>query len=132
MPLVILVVDEETHFLKTLSVRLEAEGFVVRTCVEPEEAMSLVEETHIDVVILGDSTNGRSGLESLRSLKAVRPEVEVILLATHASVEYSIQAMKLGACDCLPKPTSIQDLVDRIHRARTGKARPSSETSAAK
>jgi DNA-binding NtrC family response regulator len=130
MSLVILVVDEETHFLKTLSVRLEAEGFLVRTCMDAEQAISLVEETHIDVVVLGDPANGRSGLESLRSLKAVRPELDVILLATHASVEYSIQAMKLGACDCLPKPTSIQDLVERIHQTDARKSRPFSGTSA--
>lgn len=131
MALGILVVDEETHFLKTLSARLEAEGFRVKTFVDTEEAISFVEEAQVDVVILGDPANGRSGLESLRLLKAVKPEVEVILLAAHASVDYSIQAMKLGACDCLPKPTSIQDLVERIHQARTRKSLWSSETSAA-
>jgi DNA-binding response OmpR family regulator len=129
---VILVVDEDEHFLKILAARLKAEGFRVRTYVNPEDAISVVEAQAVDFVILGDPANGKSALEALRLLKDMSPATEVILLAAQASVEHSIQAMKLGACDCLPKPTSIQDLVDRIHRARTGKARPSSETSAAK
>ncbi len=117
MPSSLLIVDHEEQFLKILAARLEAEGFQVTTSLDAEQAISFVEANDVDVVVLGDPSDGKSLLGVLREIKRVKPLVEVILLAARISVEYSIQAMKLGARDCLPKPTNISELVEKIKHA---------------
>jgi DNA-binding NtrC family response regulator len=114
----LLVVDEEEHFIKAIAKRLEQVGCEVTAVSDPELALSFVEEDRVDVIVLGDSQDGKNILEILREIKRMQPTVEVILLTAHPSVDYSIQAMKLGAYDCLEKPISIGDLFDKISEVR--------------
>jgi DNA-binding NtrC family response regulator len=117
----LLLVDEEAHFLRALARRLEASGFPVHTAAGPEEALEFAAEHDVDVVILGVSIEANDSLTTLRQIKRVRPRAEIIVLTDQSSVELSMQAMKLGAYDCLQKPTNIAELVEKIIEAKKRK-----------
>jgi DNA-binding NtrC family response regulator len=57
------------------------------------------------------------GIETLREIKRIRPEAEVILLTGHASLETSVEGMKQGAYDYLLKPIRLEDLLEKLVQA---------------
>jgi DNA-binding NtrC family response regulator len=60
---------------------------------------------------------GLDGIETLKEIKTIDPQVEVIMLTGHASVESGIEGMRLGAFDYLMKPCDINDLINKIRDA---------------
>ncbi len=74
-----------------------------------------------EALILGDPDDGSNFLGLLGEIKRLRPELAVIILTAHVSSDYAIKAMKMGIYDCLPKPTNIGDLIDRLREVGTGK-----------
>jgi DNA-binding NtrC family response regulator len=80
-----------------------------------------VERETYDVIILDLMMPGVDGLEALEVLKAKRPELQVILLTGHATVEKGIEAMKLGAMDFLEKPVDLSLLTEKIKKAQAKK-----------
>ena len=122
MSINVLLVDDEKDFIEALSQRLEVRGFDVKTAFSGDEALKLLEESDIDVVILDVLMPGMSGVETLREIKRNKPLVHVIMLTGHASVETAIEGMKFGAADYLMKPTDTDDLVEKINLAYNLKA----------
>ena len=114
----ILVVDDEVDFLETLVNRLRRRKMEVRGVTSGEEALKLLEEEPFDVVLLDiKMPRGMDGIEVLRAIKKRQPTVEVLLLTGHASVETSIEGMKLGAFDYLLKPMRLEDLLKKLAAA---------------
>jgi DNA-binding NtrC family response regulator len=114
----ILVVDDEVDFLETIINRLEKRKLSAIGVPSGEEAVALVKETSFDVVILDiKMPRGMDGIEALREIKKIQPLVEVILLTGHASVETSIEGMKLGAFDYCLKPIKFEQLLQKIGAA---------------
>lgn len=112
-----MLVDDEEKFVETLAERLEARGLDVRTAFNGEEALNRIQEKDADVVILDVLMPGKSGIETLREIKQIKPLTEVIMLTGHATVETAIEGMKLGAYDYLMKPTETPELVEKISKA---------------
>lgn len=117
----VLLVDDEKEFLETMSERLGARGLSVSTSADPAEALKTAKAKSVDVVVLDLRMPGMDGIEFLKELKEARPELQVILLTGHATVEKGIQAMKLGALDVLEKPAHIDALMERIDQASAKK-----------
>jgi two-component system response regulator CpxR len=113
----VLLVDDEEEFVKYLSQRLEARNFAVDTALSGDQALALIQEKDVDVVILDVLMPGRDGVDTLREIKRLKPLVEVIMLTGHATVETAIDGMRLGAFDYLMKPTETGDLVEKISKA---------------
>jgi len=119
----ILVVDDEVDFLETLVNRLKKRNLNATGVTSGEEALELIEEQLFDVVILDiKMPGGMDGIEVLRETKRIRPLVEIILLTGHASVETSIEGMKLGAFDYLLKPIKFEELLLKMGAAFARKA----------
>ncbi len=116
-----MLVDDEEKFVETLAERLEARGLEVRTAFNGDEALERIREKDVDVVILDVLMPGKSGIDTLREIKQVRPLTEVIMLTGHATVETAIEGMKLGAYDYLMKPTETPELVEKISKAHKRK-----------
>jgi DNA-binding NtrC family response regulator len=114
----VLLVDDETEFLATLAKRLEMRGLKVKTAGSGEDALAVVESEDFDLIILDLSMPGIDGLETLKRIKARRPDVESIMLSGQGSVRTSIEAMKLGAEDFLQKPVNISELMEKISGAK--------------
>jgi DNA-binding NtrC family response regulator len=117
----ILLVDQEEKFLQALAKRLESAGFPVQILTDAAEALVSIESPEVEALILGDPDDGSNFLGLLGEIKRLRPELAVIILTAHISSDYAIKAMKMGIYDCLPKPTNIGDLIDRLREVGTGK-----------
>lgn len=114
----ILIVDDEIDFLETIIKRLQKRELDVTGVKSGEEAVKLVQEQMFDVVLLDvKMPNGMDGIETLREIKKIKPLTEVVLLTGHASVETSIEGMKLGAFDYLLKPIKLEDLMLKLAAA---------------
>ncbi|HAA05282.1 MAG TPA: two-component system response regulator [Syntrophobacteraceae bacterium] len=118
----VLLVDDEEQFVEILAQRLEARGLKVVTAFSGDEALAKLQGQPLDVVVLDVLMPGKTGIETLREIKARMPLVEVIMLTGHATVETAIEGMKVGAFDYLMKPTETVDLVEKINKARRRKA----------
>ena len=122
MKVKVLLVDDEEQFVETLAQRLETRGFVVDTALDGDRCLAILKEKNMDVVVLDVQMPGRSGIDTLKEIKYLRPLTEVIMLTGHATVETAIEGMKLGAFDYLMKPTEIDDLMAKINQAHARKA----------
>ncbi|WP_027177961.1 response regulator [Maridesulfovibrio bastinii] len=117
----VLLVDDEKDFVEGLAERMKLRGMNVNFCVNPQEALNKVEEESYDAIILDLQMPGVDGIEVLKHIKKSRPEIQVILLSGHATVERGIEAMKLGAMDFIEKPADINILTDKIKKAQARK-----------
>jgi len=122
MPIKVLLVDDEAGFVDTLSRRLSLRKLEVRTAASADEALDILANETIDVVVLDVRMPGTDGLTATKSIKRRHPTVEVILLSGHATLEASVGGMALGAFDYLLKPVHLDELVYKIedaHRKKT-------------
>jgi DNA-binding NtrC family response regulator len=117
----ILLVDDEDEFAQLLSERLAARGLRVDTAGNGMEALEKVKEGGFDVVVLDMVMPVMDGIETLERLRAEHPELQIILLTGHATVEKGVQAIKLGAADFLEKPADIETLMEKIRTAKVKK-----------
>lgn len=114
----VLVVDDEKEFLETLVNRFGKRGIDTTGVGSGEEALDLMKKKLFDVVVLDiRMPGGMDGIEALREMKKLQPLAEVILLTGHASVETSIEGMRIGAFDYLLKPVTLEDLMVKLAQA---------------
>ena len=113
----ILIVDDEEKFADYLHKRLSNRDYEVAVALSGEEALEKIKNAKFDVVILDVLMPGMDGIETLRSIKKIKPLTEVIMLTGHASVESGVEGMKLGAYDYLMKPCDIDELVSKLNKA---------------
>ena len=114
----ILIVDDEEDFLDTLMNRLKKRGIDTAGCTSGEEALELIKKKTFDVVVLDiKMPGGMDGIETLREMKKLRPDTEVLLLTGHGSVETSVEGMKEGAFDYLLKPIKLEALLEKVAQA---------------
>lgn len=106
----ILVVDDEKRIRDVTSRMLTEEGFDVALAETGETGMRMIDEKHYDIVLLDLMMPGISGLDVLSHLKSHHPYSVVIVITGYATLEHSIEAMKKGAFDFIPKPFAPQDL----------------------
>ncbi|MBW1919433.1 MAG: response regulator [Deltaproteobacteria bacterium] len=113
-----LVVDDEEDFVEATVKRLGKRGIDAEGVLSGEQALELIKKKRFDVVLLDiKMPGGMDGIETLREIKKMAPLTEVILLTGHASVESSIEGMKLGAFDYLLKPIKLEDLIAKLAEA---------------
>jgi DNA-binding NtrC family response regulator len=117
----VLLVDDEERFRKTTARLLKGNGLEVLTAASGKEAIHEVTTNAYDVIILDVRMPEMSGIEALKEIKKIKPGVEVIMLTGHASVDTAFEILKLGACDYLFKPCSVEELMDKIDRAYESK-----------
>jgi len=121
MAISILLVDDEEAFVQTLAKRLTLRRFNVYTATRKNRVFETLSENLIDVVLLDVRMPDLDGIDATRDIKAAYPLIEVILLTGHASMEASLEGMKLGAFDYLLKPVNIDELVYKIEDAHRKK-----------
>jgi len=115
-PLRILIVDDEASQRELVGGFLKKQGHEVLLAGGGAEALTGLKETRVDLVISDFKMPGMSGLELLRGVKAVNPEIPFILVTAYGTVETAVQAMKEGAADYITKPLDLEELRLRIGR----------------
>jgi DNA-binding NtrC family response regulator len=118
----VLLVDDEVPFVDTMTKRLTKRNLTILTAYSGPEALDVLKQKHVDVVILDVKMPGMDGIETLREIKKAYPLVEVIMLTGHATIETGIEGMKLGAFDYLMKPCDIEILLAKVQEAKSKKA----------
>jgi DNA-binding NtrC family response regulator len=114
----VLLVDDEEQFLKVLSQRLEGKGLKVDTSTTGEEALKKVKGKDFDAIILDLVMPGMSGIETLKRIRSENPDLQIILLTGHATVEKGVEAMKTGAVDFLEKPADLNKILEKVAEAK--------------
>jgi len=117
----ILLVDDEEDFINALAERMETRGMKVSTTTSPKDALKMVEEESFDAIVLDLLMPEMNGLEALNIMKQKNPDLQIILLTGHATVEKGIEAMKSGAMDLIEKPADLETLTEKIRKAQAKK-----------
>ncbi|RJP74677.1 MAG: response regulator [Candidatus Abyssobacteria bacterium SURF_17] len=113
----LLLVDDEERFLETTRKLLQKRGVETFTAANGIDALKVLEDHRIDVVILDVKMPGLDGVEVLRKIKQKYPLIEVVMLTGHASVESAVEGLKLGAYDYVMKPLAIEDMLKKVNEA---------------
>ncbi|HEX3331737.1 MAG TPA: response regulator transcription factor [Gaiellales bacterium] len=114
----ILVIEDETLILAFLERGLAAEGHAVDTATRGEEGLDRLREGHPDIVVLDIMLPGIDGFDVLAAIRAIDPELPVILLTARDEVADRVRGLDLGATDYLVKPFAFAELAARV-RAHT-------------
>uniref|UniRef100_A0A7C4Y3Z2 Sigma-54-dependent Fis family transcriptional regulator n=1 Tax=candidate division WOR-3 bacterium TaxID=2052148 RepID=A0A7C4Y3Z2_UNCW3 len=113
----ILIVDDERSLTDILKIGIENEGYKVFAAYDPETALRIFNDEKIDVVVSDIKMQKISGLQLLRELKKIDPNIVFILITAYSSLESAIEALRGGASDYLVKPFDIEELLFRIENA---------------
>jgi sodium-dependent dicarboxylate transporter 2/3/5 len=118
----VLLVDDETTFRENLRKRLTLRGYDTIDVTNGEDAIKAIRaDGDIDVVVLDRKMPGMEGEQVLREMKDFRPEIQVIMLTGHGTMESAMETGKLEAYSYLAKPCELEDLVKVIDQAREDK-----------
>jgi two-component system nitrogen regulation response regulator NtrX len=107
----ILVIDDEKSILDSLAGILTDEGFKPVCFDSAEKAIEYLNEETVDLVLLDIWMPGMDGLEALKLIKDSYPELQVIMISGHGTIETAVQATKMGAFDFIEKPLSYDKIV---------------------
>ncbi|MBT8371446.1 MAG: sigma-54 dependent transcriptional regulator [Deltaproteobacteria bacterium] len=113
----ILIVDDEPSILQTLGGLLTDEGFEVITALNGYEALKVIDVESPDLVLLDIWMPGIDGIETLKEIKKENPNIQVIIVTGHGTIETAVKATKLGAFDLIEKPLSIDKVILSINNA---------------
>ncbi len=113
----ILVVDDEDSIRRTLREILEYEGFAVDDAANGDLALQKLRAQRYDLVLLDVKMPGRDGMEVLQILSGELPDVPVVMISGHGTIETAVEATKLGAFDFIEKPPDLNRLLVTIRNA---------------
>jgi two-component system, NtrC family, nitrogen regulation response regulator NtrX len=113
----ILITDDEKSIRNILRDILEFEKYRVLEAENGEEALKLTESEKIDLVILDIKMKGMDGIEVLSKLKEKRPELPVIMISGHGTIQIAVEATRKGAYDFLEKPPDLNRLLITVRNA---------------
>lgn len=113
----ILLIDDEDRFRTALARQLEVRNFVVLDCSNGEDAIKIVRHQNPEVVILDQKMPGMDGIQTLKEIKKIRPEVQVIMHTGHGSMESARITGRHDVFDYIEKPCSLDDLIEVIRNA---------------
>jgi two-component system, NtrC family, response regulator AtoC len=116
-PARILVVDDEKLIRWSVSERLQRDGYQVGAAESGEQALEFIAATPPDVMLLDVKLPGIDGVQTLRQALALHPELAVLMMSAHSTVDVAVEAMKHGAIDFLVKPFPLTALDAAVARA---------------
>ncbi|MBU0990058.1 MAG: sigma-54 dependent transcriptional regulator [Pseudomonadota bacterium] len=112
----ILVVDDEKPMRESLKDWLREDGYEVGLAAGGMDAIDMAMKNGWEVILLDLKMPGMDGLETLRKLKEVRPDAEILMMTAYATVDTAVQAMKEGAFDYLVKPFDPEEVQIQIQK----------------
>ena len=114
---VVLIVDDEEGIRESLSGIFEDEGYNVLTSSSGEEALRILKEQNPELILLDVWLPGIDGVQTLKDIKNMKPDLPVIMISGHGNVELAVKATKMGAYDFLEKPLSLERVLLAAKRA---------------
>ena len=118
----VLVVDDEAVIREGVKRILENSGFSVETCATGRLALEMIQEQEFQMVITDLKMPGMGGMEVLKTIRILQPEVPVIIITGYSTVDTAVEAMKNGAIDYVAKPFTPDALMEKVDKALEQKA----------
>jgi len=118
----ILIVDDELILRESLQGWLERDGHDVEAVASGEEALESVRQTRYDILFLDIKLDGMNGLDVLKHVRDIDPDISVVMITAYGSISTAVQAMKDGAYDYLLKPFEPEGLGVLIEKIMQNKA----------
>ncbi len=113
----ILVVDDDRNLLNLIQMRLEASGYNVTAVDHENKAKTVITEETIDVAVIDlQLATKQDGISLMEELHLIQPQMQVIILTAHGSIENAVEAMEKGAHNYLTKPFDSRELIMQIER----------------
>jgi len=113
----ILVVDDDRSLIEVLKVRVELAGYEVTTALKEETAIEAAKDQTFDLAIVDLQLDGTDGMVLMQKLHLILPDMPVIILTAHGSIESAVESMRKGAYSYVTKPFSAPDLLLQIEKA---------------
>jgi len=113
----VLIVDDEATIIESLEGILSDDGFEVMHAYNGYEALKKIEAESPDIVLLDIWMPGMDGIETLKEIKKIAPNLPVVMITGHGTIESAVDATKSGAYDFLEKPLSIDKVMVTINNA---------------
>ena len=116
----VLLVDDEKGYINVLSNRLSKRSINATKAFSGTQAIQILRKNDFDVVVLDLKMEDMDGIEVLKIMKKMAPEVPVIFLTGHGSQEAAREGIAFGAFDYLTKPCELSQLIEKIKQAYLG------------
>ena len=113
----ILIIDDEPGIWTVLSDILEDEQYDVHTAADGYQGLAILRDRPVDLVILDVLLPNMGGIDVLKEIKKEYPDIEVVVISGHASIDIAVKSVKLGAFDFAEKPLSMEKTINLVRNA---------------
>ena len=113
----VLVVDDDESLRRVTQLQLEEAGYRVLTAANGNEALAIIEQEALPLVITDLKMPGLSGLDLLKHIRQAHPQTSVLMITAFGTVQNAVEAMKAGAYDYITKPVDYEEMVLVVNRA---------------
>ncbi len=124
----ILIIDDEPKLSRSLALILQRAGYKVTTAATAGEGLERLQAGAYDLVFLDIKLPDQSGIQLLPQIRSIYPDMPVVILTAHASLETAIEAVRAGATDYLLKPIDPEAILARVikilERSKTTQTTP--------
>ncbi len=118
----ILLVDDDPAILSVLEARLVSAGLKVFIAGNGPQALEILNDHHLDVLVSDVKMPGMNGMELLEKVRSIKPELPVIFMTAYGTIPDAVSSVKAGVVDYLSKPLDGRDLIEKLHKiVDTGK-----------
>jgi DNA-binding NtrC family response regulator len=117
----ILIVDDEEEICSVLARRLTKAGYSPITANNGREALNLFYKENFSLIISDIKMPDMNSMEFLKNVRAVNPNIMVIMMTAFPEIDRVVEAMRLGACDFILKPFDLDQVVLSVKKASGGR-----------
>lgn len=114
----IAVVDDEKEILDVFKRFLSKDNlYQVQTYSDPALALSSIQSSEVDLILLDIMMPGVNGIEFLEKIKSAKPDIKVIMVTAYATLERLLKSHKFDAYDFVEKPVNLHELLNKVEKA---------------
>lgn len=119
----LLLVDDEINMLRVMEAMLRREGYTTLLAEDGKKALAILQNTSVQVIVTDLKMPGIDGMTLLRECSVHYPDIPVIMVTAHGTIETAVEAMKIGAFDYITKPFDISEIRTTLQKATARFAR---------
>jgi putative two-component system response regulator len=127
LPVTVLIISSESDNLFDICKILEGSGYTLASCADPDQALSMVRDTHFDGIVVNIGKQGAVGMDILTAIRQISAQTPFIILSSDVTVDLTMNALRTGVFDFIIMPCSDEQLLRSVNRAITNRRQKESE-----